>query len=44
MKANRNSVRPELVEGFWLRSWWFDKLTTNGLVNDIGVKPVGSEK
>ena len=24
------SVRPELVEGFQLRSWWFDKLTTNG--------------
>jgi len=24
------SVRPELVEGLWLRSWWFDKLTTNG--------------
>jgi hypothetical protein len=21
---------PELVEGLWLRSWWFDKLTTNG--------------
>jgi len=27
------SVRPELVEGLWLRSWWFDKLTTNGLMD-----------
>jgi hypothetical protein len=27
---NKISVRPELVEGLWLRSGWFDKLTTNG--------------
>jgi hypothetical protein len=26
----KNYVRPELVEGLWLRGWWFDKLTTNG--------------
>ena len=41
----KNSVRPiellvghppEPVEGFWLRSWWFDKLTTNGLMDYLG--------
>jgi len=26
----KNSVRPELVEGLLMSSWWFDKLTTNG--------------
>jgi len=24
------SVRPEPVEGLWVRSWWFDKLTPKG--------------
>jgi hypothetical protein len=30
---NKDSVRPELVEGLLMSSWWFDKLTTNGYVN-----------
>jgi hypothetical protein len=29
--VNKNPVRPELVEGFELRSWWFGKFITNGL-------------
>ena len=33
---NQNSVRPELVEGLYARDQWFDRLTTNGLVNSIG--------
>jgi len=41
------SIRPEpfgfaqegLVEEFWNKSGWFDRLTTNGLVNVMGVKP-----
>jgi hypothetical protein len=32
-------VRPELVEGFRVNGWWFDKLTTNGLVNSISFAP-----
>jgi hypothetical protein len=39
----KNSVRPELVEGLLMSSWWFDKpvlsevegLTTNGLVQSF---------
>jgi hypothetical protein len=30
------SVRPELVEGFVLQRKWFDKLTTNGLMDYLG--------
>ena len=26
----KNSVRPELVEGFLVNRRWFDQLTTNG--------------
>ena len=36
--VNKNPVRPELVEGFELRSWWFDKLTTNGLSEQYWVR------
>ena len=39
----KNSVRPELVEGCLMSSWWFDKallsvvegVTTNGKANSI---------
>jgi len=27
------SVRPELVEGFHISSWWFDRLTPKGCEN-----------
>jgi hypothetical protein len=30
------SIRPELVEGFVLQRKWFDKLTTNGLMDYPG--------
>ena len=34
------SVRPELVEGFVLQRKWFDKLTTNGLIDYLrSIKP-----
>ena len=29
----KNSVRSELVEGFFVSSWWFDKLTPRGCEN-----------
>jgi hypothetical protein len=29
---NNSTVRPELVEGFELRGWWFDELNTNGFL------------
>jgi hypothetical protein len=30
------SVRPERVEGLVLTGWWFDRLTTNGLMDYLG--------
>jgi hypothetical protein len=31
------TVRPEPVEGLWLRSWWFNKLGANGLMKKSGL-------
>jgi len=31
------SVRPELVEGFWVRGWWFDTSPRTDKVNSIAV-------
>jgi hypothetical protein len=33
-----NFVQESLVEVLWNKSGWFDRLTTNGLVNCIGIK------
>ena len=35
VRLSEISVRPELVEGFYINSWWFDRLTTNGKSNSI---------